>query len=220
MSNMMVPGSHQGGEEAPPRAIFTFWLGEEEYGIELAAVKEIVKVKDLTVTRVPTAPPFIPGILSLRGEVIPMLDLKMRLGLGAAPIPTRDHLAVPEAKWSGEGGGTASGTGSRIVICEHRGSSFGVIVDRVGGVVHVPESRLEKPPAHIGGAEAEFIERLGKYDAHERRRAGEFVPGESGQEDMGERSESEELRIVAILHVPKIVDFGLEEEGEIDESGG
>ncbi|MBI2061605.1 MAG: chemotaxis protein CheW [Nitrospirae bacterium] len=202
ISSAMVPGASKGGEdEAPPRAIFTFWLGDEEYGIELAAVKEIVKHKDLTVTRVPTAPPFIPGILSLRGEVIPMLDLKMRLGLGA------------EA-------GAESGTGGRIVICEHRGSSFGVIVDRVGGVVHVPESRLEKAPAHIGAAEAEFIERLGKYDAHERRRAGEFVPGEFSQEEAGEQGELEEMKIVAILHVPKIVDFGLEEEGEIDEAGG
>ncbi|MBI2890502.1 MAG: purine-binding chemotaxis protein CheW [Nitrospirae bacterium] len=184
-----------GGEHA----FFTFWLEGEEYGLDLSLVREIVKIKEISVTPLPAAPPFIAGLLSLRGTVIPLVNLKLRLGLSSAP-----SLPLPE--------------GGRIVVCSFREDAFGLVVDRVSGVVHVTNDRLEDPPEHMSPAQAEFIERIGKYDVRERHRVTEYVPGEgapagpeSGPPAAAAGGRPSARRIVAILRAQKIVDFGFEE---------
>lgn len=227
------PGA-ESGEEKAARSVFTFVLAGEEYGVELASVKEIVKFKDLKVTAVPSAPPFILGLLSLRGEIVPLLDLRQRLGLEDVPTPppsggaTTEGLSPEqerEARMASRN--FAQGATRRIVICEYRDSPFGIVVDGVGGVVHVAEDRLEAPPAHIVASQAEYIEKLGKYDARERRRVSDFIPGgEEAPSELGgprpaltpeaERIETSPPasgdRLVAILHLPKVVDFGWGDE--------
>ncbi|HEV7498674.1 MAG TPA: chemotaxis protein CheW, partial [Vicinamibacteria bacterium] len=62
----------------------TFFLGGEEYGVDVRLVQEIIRVSDIT--QVPRAPDFVKGVINLRGRIIPVVDLKRKLGLGEVVV--------------------------------------------------------------------------------------------------------------------------------------
>lgn len=105
------------------KEVIVFRLGEEIYGLLATQVKEIDRMKELVINKVPTAPHHILGILNLRGEVVPVTDLRIRLGI----MPRTTHKQ------------------QRVIMIGYDQSIFGVVVDEVLGVQWVPEGDLQLP---------------------------------------------------------------------------
>ncbi len=116
----------------------TFRLGDEEYAVEIACVREILKAP--TITEVPRAPSPILGVILVRGEVIPVHDPRRRLGLPAAPAQK----------------------GARVVICDAGEGPEGLLVDSVSQVVRLPPSAIEARPPGIGGIDSETLAGIGR----------------------------------------------------------
>lgn len=122
------------------REYLCFRLDGEEYGVSIMEIKEIIKPRDLT--EVPRAPEFIDGILSLRGMIVPVIDMRRRLSL--PPL----SFAVAQ----------------RIVIVKQGESLTGLRVDEVSGVVRIYDSRREATPAALEGIDREFVAGIGRSD--------------------------------------------------------
>ena len=118
--------------------IVSFRLGEEEYGVDILNVQEIIKMLDIT--RVPNSPDFVEGVINLRGKVLPVIDLRKRLGL-----PKKEH-----------------DKSTRIIVVEMDHKTVGFIVDSVSEVLRIPSSSLEAPPQMSNGVGEEFINAVGK----------------------------------------------------------
>jgi len=127
-------------EEEEHLQLLTFILGSEEYALNIMDIKEIIKPKE--VTEVPRSPDYILGIFSLRGTIIPVLDVNMRLGLSR-----------------GE-----RGPQNRVIVVKYREHFFGLHVDSVVQVLDIPISRIEPPPEILGGVEGEFLRGIGRID--------------------------------------------------------
>jgi len=110
--------------------LLAFQLADEEYAIDILMIKEIIR--SLEITHVPRRPPVIKGIISLRGTIIPIYDLRTRLGLTDSP-PTRN---------------------TRILVVELNKGQVGIIADRVTEVVKVKGTDVEPPPATGNGMTA------------------------------------------------------------------
>lgn len=104
----------------------TFALGEEEYGLPVLKVREIIKMMD--VTSVPQVPPHIRGVINLRGKVIPVIDVRLKFGL--APLAASDQTCIVVVQ----------------VELEGRRVMLGIIVDRVSEVLNVSADEIERPP--------------------------------------------------------------------------
>jgi len=111
----------------------SFVVDEEEYAMGIGEITEAVKMKEIT--EVPNAPFFIAGIISLRGEIIPVMSLQKRLGLKERDI-TQD---------------------TRIVITSFEDMKMGLIVDSIRGVFRVHPAEIESTPPIQGEAAVEFI---------------------------------------------------------------
>jgi purine-binding chemotaxis protein CheW len=84
---------------ARPGQYLTFLLAGEEYGIAILRVREIVECG--AVTRVPGTPPFIRGVVNLRGTVLPVVDLSMKFGLGETALSRWTSVVIVDAEWEG-----------------------------------------------------------------------------------------------------------------------
>lgn len=111
-----------GGGELNIVELLSFRLADEEYAADLLKVKEIIRLADITY--VPRAPQFVEGIISLRGTVIPIFDLRARIGLKKLP-PTRK---------------------SRIIIVKLEKGLIGFIADEVTDVMKVAAAEVEPAP--------------------------------------------------------------------------
>jgi len=120
--------------------LLTFKLGSEEYALNIMDIKEIIKPKQ--VTEVPKTPDYILGIFSLRGTIIPVFDVNLRLGL-------------PKGE---------RGPQNRIVVVKSQEHLFGLHVDKVVQVLDIPLSQIEPPPEILGGVEGEFLRGIGRSD--------------------------------------------------------
>lgn len=121
--------------------VVSFHVGEEEFGLDIVRVQEIIRMQPLT--RVPNSPDFVEGVINLRGKVIPVLSLRKRFGLE----------------------GRAADKETRIVIVEIGGTVLGLVVDRVSEVMRLARDMVEAPPA-LHKSEREFV--LGVARAGER----------------------------------------------------
>jgi purine-binding chemotaxis protein CheW len=104
-----------------------FHVGDEEYGIGILRVREILEYD--TVTTVPTAPASVRGVINLRGRVVPVVDLAVKFGLPASVVTRRSCVVVVEAVADGE----------EIVV--------GLLADSVSQVLDLPPSEVEPPPS-------------------------------------------------------------------------
>ncbi len=120
--------------------LLTFTIGEEEYGLSIMDIKEIVRPQETT--EVPKTPDYIMGIISLRGIIIPIFDVRIRLGLTEG----EDN---PKA---------------RIIVVSVKDNFYGLFVDSVVQVINIPISSIEPPPEIIGGVDADFLKGVGKID--------------------------------------------------------
>jgi len=111
----------------------TFFLGEEQYGIGIDRIKEIIAI--MNVTHVPKTPVYIRGVINLRGSIIPVVDTRLRFGM-----ETRE-----------------SDMNTAIVIVEVEKVNVGFIVDRVEEVASIDSAALSEPPKFGNSANADFI---------------------------------------------------------------
>jgi len=121
------------------RQMLSFSLGDEEYMIDICDVREIIKMRE--VTDIPRAPYFILGIISLRGSIIPVFDLKKRLKLGSVE-------ESPDV---------------RIVVCQKGELTVGLMVERINQVVRLPLKNIESTPAILSGLDRDLVEGVGRH---------------------------------------------------------
>ena len=127
-------------QDAELLQLVTFSIGEEEFGVDILSVQEIIRMMDIT--KVPRAPEFVEGVINLRGKVIPIIDLRRRFGLS-----TRDHDKH-----------------TRIIVIEINNMIVGFVVDSVSEVLRIPASTVEPPPPVVSGLESEYISGVGKLE--------------------------------------------------------
>lgn len=123
---------------APQHDFLSFLVGDEVYAVEIERIREIIKVRP--VTEVPHAPPFVIGVIAVRGVVLPVLDLRLRLRLGAQGL----------------------GRSARFLVVKRDEELFGLLVDEVRQVVRLSEADIEPPPPMLAGGEAEFLAGIGR----------------------------------------------------------
>jgi len=120
--------------------LVSFQLGPEEYAIDILGVQEIIRVVEIT--RVPNAPHYVEGVLNLRGKIIPIINLRRRLGLSSTEH-TKD---------------------TRIVVVDVAHLLLGFIVDSVEEVLRLPEEFIEPPPSTGRGGADEFHKGVGRVE--------------------------------------------------------
>jgi purine-binding chemotaxis protein CheW len=120
--------------------LVSFKIGDEEFGVDILKVQEINRMVD--VTRVPNAPEYVEGVINLRGKVIPIIDLRKRLGL------TQKE----------------NDKDTRIIVVELNQKVIGFIVDSVSEVLRINKSITEPPPQMVAGIESDYITAIGKLE--------------------------------------------------------
>ena len=118
--------------------LVSFHLGKEEYGVDISQVQEIIRLVDIT--HVPRAPRFIEGVINLRGQLIPIIDLRTRFEMPRIE-PTKS---------------------TRIVVTEIAGKRIGIVVDSVSEVINIPIENVEGAPEIVAGAGTDYIRSVGK----------------------------------------------------------
>ena len=120
----------------------TFALANEEYGLEILKVREIIGYMDITA--VPRTPAHVKGVINLRGQVISVVDLRSRFGMPETPATDQTCIIVVEINSDG------------------RRVSMGIVVDRVSEVLNIPEANIEDAPSFGGEVTTSFIKGMGK----------------------------------------------------------
>jgi purine-binding chemotaxis protein CheW len=120
--------------------LVSFKIGNEEFGINILIVQEIIKT--VQITKVPNAPVFVEGIINLRGRIIPVIDLRTRLNL-EKKVQDKD---------------------TRIIVIEISSKTIGFIVDEVNEVLRIPKSITEPPPEMVTSINSDYITAVGKLD--------------------------------------------------------
>lgn len=120
--------------------VVSFRLANEEYGVEITKVQEIILIGDIT--RVPQTAPYIKGLINLRSTVIPIVDLRLRFGMSEQP-------ATEE---------------TRIMVMNVGGKTIGIVVDAVSEVLRITKEQIAPPPATVAGLGREYITGLAKLD--------------------------------------------------------
>jgi purine-binding chemotaxis protein CheW len=120
--------------------VVSFKLGSEEYGVDIAQVQEINRM--VAVTHVPRAPQFMEGVINLRGQLIPIIDLRTRFGMARA-----EHTK-----------------NTRIVVTEIGAKRVGMVVDSVSEVLRLPVDQIEPAPEMLTGVDTEYIRGVGKIE--------------------------------------------------------
>ncbi len=116
----------------------SFLLEDVEYGVDILSVHEILRYPELT--RLPTTPEFIKGVVNLRGNVIPVVDVRIRFGL-----PENEVTDL-----------------TRVIVVETGEKQVGLLVDNVHQVVRIPESSVDPPSELIEGVSDQFIMGIGR----------------------------------------------------------
>jgi purine-binding chemotaxis protein CheW len=124
--------------------VVIFRLGKEEFGAPIASVQEIVRVPE-TLIRVPQAPPFVEGVINLRGSVLPVIDLRLRLGLKQVDRTDRQRIMV-------------------FLISDVR---TGFIVDQVAEVLKIPKAAIEASP-QLSAQQSQLLSRMANLEKQKR----------------------------------------------------
>ena len=117
----------------PELHLVTFTLDREAYGVPVQRVREVIRVGEIT--RVPQAPEHVRGVTNLRGRILPVVELRTRLGLTPASLTPR----------------------SRVVVTEAHGRILGLLVDAVLQVTRIPADTVQPPPDDIRTPEADWL---------------------------------------------------------------
>ena len=115
-----------------------FYFAEEDYGIEIRFVTEIIGIQKIT--EVPDMPDFVKGVINLRGKVIPVMDIRTRFMM--PPLEYNDRTCI-------------------IVVNVH-GTAVGLVVDEVSEVADIPDNQIEPPPRSSRAQGTRYIQGMGK----------------------------------------------------------
>ena len=127
---------------AKPGKYLSFVLGREEYGLEMLKVREIIGYME--VTAVPQTPHHVKGVINLRGQVIPVIDLRSKFGMETAEITEESCIIVVE-------------------ICQgDRNFQTGIVVDHVQEVLDILDKDIEDAPQFGSNVNTDFILGMGK----------------------------------------------------------
>ncbi|MFZ0954760.1 MAG: chemotaxis protein CheW [Candidatus Sulfotelmatobacter sp.] len=129
----------QGNLHGETLQLVGFHVGREEFALDILRVQEIIRLPELT--RVPSSPKCMDGVMNLRGKIIPVITLRSRFGLDRVPHDEQ----------------------TRIVVIETKGTVLGVIVDSVSEVLRIPADSVEPPP-RLGKVDREYVSGVGKID--------------------------------------------------------
>ena len=132
--------SHLHELEGDLNQLISFEVGEEEYGLDILRVKEVIRIREIT--RLPNTPSFVKGIINLRGDVIPIVDLRDKFGL-----EHREYTSM-----------------TRVIVVDVEGRLVGMVVDAASQVVRIPADQIDPPPPIAGGLSTEYIKGVGKLE--------------------------------------------------------
>ncbi len=118
----------------------TYFLGEEQYGIDISQVREIIAI--MKITPVPKTPNYISGVINLRGSIIPVVD-------------TRKRFEMETIEYSDQ---------TAIIIIEIKKMSIGFIVDKVEEVLGVDDENISEPPRFGTNVNTEFVKNMAKHN--------------------------------------------------------
>ncbi|MBT4265100.1 MAG: purine-binding chemotaxis protein CheW [Deltaproteobacteria bacterium] len=127
-------------EDALKDRFLTFHLEKESYGIEIRHVTEIIVLQEIT--KVPDLPGFIIGVVNLRGNVISVMDMRMRFHLETREYDDR----------------------TCIVVVNIKDLAIGLLVDAVNEVLNIPEEQVDPPPKTHSGIKSSYVMGMGKVD--------------------------------------------------------
>lgn len=113
--------------------VCTCHLGTTLCALDTAGVQEVIRIEQPT--RIHGAPPYVVGIINLRGRIVTVIDIGVRMGIGVLTL-TED---------------------SRVFILEHEGESVGLLVDRVLDIVEIAREQISPPPPNLKGMHAKFV---------------------------------------------------------------
>lgn len=124
----------------------TFTLSEEEYGLEILKIKEIIGMMDIT--SVPQTPEFVKGVINLRGKVIPVVDLRLKFGMESKEYDARTCIIVVE-----------------VMAGENRSLQMGIVVDSVSEVVNLKGEHIEPAPEFGASLDTQYILGMAKVES-------------------------------------------------------
>jgi purine-binding chemotaxis protein CheW len=124
------------------RQYMTFKLGDELFAIDVAQVREVLEVS--LITKVPTAPPHLRGVVNVRGQATPVVDLRLRFGLPSSAATVNTRIIVLELQFDGEA------------------TVLGGIADSVHEVIELEPANIDPPPRIAMRWRADFIHGMGK----------------------------------------------------------
>jgi purine-binding chemotaxis protein CheW len=127
-----------------PAQYLGFSLAGETYAIELLRIREIIE--HVPITRVPGMPPAVLGVINLRGRVVPVVDLAVKMGLGARPITRWTCFVIVEALLEGER------------------TTLGLLADSVSEVLDLGPDDIEPPPAFGTRTPVEYLRGMGRQE--------------------------------------------------------
>lgn len=128
-------------EDTHKNKYLTFHMAGEEYGIKIAYVTEIIGIQKIT--EVPETPQYVKGVINLRGQVIPVMDVRLRFSMAERPYDER----------------------TCIIVVRVETVSVGLVVDKVDEVVDIPELRVESLATATHGGRNCFINGIGKLES-------------------------------------------------------
>ena len=131
-------------EAASLSQYLTFTLGDEGYALEIFKVKEILDYT--TITKVPGVPDFISGVINLRGNVVPIVDLRLKLGMKSCERTVNTCIVIVDIELDGEP------------------AIMGALADSVEEVIDLDKTQIEPPPKFGSKLKTGFIKGMGKKD--------------------------------------------------------
>lgn len=143
MQRMMADESAE-TETSRAQQFLTFRIGKEFFGIELEQTREILEYTG--VTEVPLMPKFLSGVINLRGEMVPVIDLAVRLGRDPIKVQRRTCIIVVE------------------IHAQEQDYVLGLLADGVSEVVEIPQQEIEKAPSFGANIRADFIQGIAKRE--------------------------------------------------------
>jgi purine-binding chemotaxis protein CheW len=121
--------------------LVVFELASESYGVDIGTVSTIIRMQ--SITAMPKSPKFVEGVINLRGNIIPVIDLRKRLGLAAGEA-TR---------------------ASRIVVVDASGQMIGMIVDAVAETIRLSQDSIEPPSPIVTSIDSDYVRGVGKLES-------------------------------------------------------
>lgn len=140
MSELKLNDSTKWNLESDSIQCILFKMGQEYYGLPISTVKEIIK--PIPVTRVPKSPPFVEGVIDLRGRIVPIVNVRSMFGLD--PLPLTEE--------------------SRFVDIQLEGLNLAIVVEAVSEVVRIATKQIEPAPQLIAGVDGKYLKGIARFE--------------------------------------------------------